>query len=109
MIVILPFDLIGTRAHNAATITDEVRAALVRRRWLAVGPPANARYQLGGKVRDDDGGRLRVMVILSDAATGRHLWADRWDGELGDVFAFEERVASRVAAAVERSLRAAEI
>jgi len=109
VIVVLPFDLIGTRAHNAATITDEVRAALVRCRWVAVGPPAKARYQLGGKVRDDDGGRLRVMVILSDAATGRHLWADRWDGELGDVFAFEERVAARVAAAVERSLCTAEI
>src|SRR5262249_32766449 len=44
-----------------------------------------------------------------EAASGRHLWADRWDGEFDDVFAFEERVARRVAAAVERSLRTAEM
>jgi adenylate cyclase len=49
------------------------------------------------------------MVMLTEVASGRHLWADRWDGELDDVFAFEERVACRVAAAVERSLRTAEI
>jgi TolB-like protein len=108
-IAVLPFDFIGTRAHSAATITDEVSASLLRHRWLAVGPPGRARYHLRGKVRDDGVERLRIMVMLTDAVTGRHLWADRWDGELDDVFCFEERVACRVAAAVERSLRIAEI
>jgi AraC-like DNA-binding protein len=109
VIAVHPFDLIGTRAQRATTIADEISAALLRNRWLAVGSPGNARYHLRGKVRDDSGQRLRIMVMLTNAATGRHLWADRWDGEFDDVFAFEERVAGRVAAAVEHSLRTAEI
>jgi AraC-like DNA-binding protein len=109
MIGIHAFDLVGTGAGSAATIADEISAALLRSRWLCVGSPVNARYQLRGKVRDDGMRRLRVMVLLTDAATGRHLWADRWDGEADDVFAFEVQVATRVAAAVERALRSAEI
>jgi AraC-like DNA-binding protein/tetratricopeptide (TPR) repeat protein len=104
-----PFAFLGATAHRAATMADEISAALLRSRWLSVGSPVNARYQLRGKVRDDGMSRLRVLVLLTDAATGRHLWADRWDGEADDVFAFEERVATRVAAAVERALRTAEI
>jgi adenylate cyclase len=69
----------------------------------------NARYQLRGKVRDDGMRRLRVMAFLTETATGRNLWADRWDGEAADVFAFEEHVATHVATAVERALRTAEI
>jgi adenylate cyclase len=108
-IAVHSFDLIGALASSAVTIGDEISAALVRNRWVAVSSPGNARYHLRGKVRDDGAQRLRIMVMLTDAATGRHLWADRWDGELDDVFAFEERVAGRVAAAVERSLRTVEI
>jgi len=92
-----------------APIADEVAAALLNDRWLAVGPPRYARYHLRGKVREDGAQRLRVMVMLTDAATGRHLWADRWDGELDDIFAFEERIAARVASVVGQSLRTAEI
>jgi TolB-like protein len=67
---------IGARApHNAATITEEVRAALLR----AVGS-LSPRYQLRGRVRDDGDQRLRVMLMLTATATGRHLWADRWLG-----------------------------
>jgi AraC-like DNA-binding protein/tetratricopeptide (TPR) repeat protein len=109
VIAVHPFDLVGPRAQSATTIADEISAALLRNRWLALGSPGNARYHLRGKVRDDSGLRLRIMVMLTDAERGRHLWADRWDGDLEDVFAFEERVAGRVAAAAERSLRAAEI
>jgi TolB-like protein len=109
VIAVRPFNLIGTRASLAGTIAEEISAALLRNRCLAVGAPAHARYHLRGTVREDGGQRLRIMVMLTEAASGRHLWADRWDGELDDVFAFEERVARRVAAAVERSLRAAEM
>lgn len=109
VIAVHSFDLIGTRARRAATIVDEISAALSRNRWLAVAPPDTARYHLRGTVRDDGVQRLRIMAMLTDAETGHHLWADRWDGELDDVFAFEERVAHRVAVAVERSLRGAEI
>ena len=49
------------------------------------------------------------MVVLSDRATGRHLWADVGMATSDDVFAFEERVAAGVATAVERSLRMAEV
>lgn len=109
VINVCPFDLMGKAAYRAATIADEISAALMRNRWLAVGALGNARYQLHGRVRDDGSRRLRAMAMLSDRATGRHLWADRWDGEVDDVFAFEERVASGVAMAVERSLRMAEV
>lgn len=106
---VYPFDLIGTHARGASTVADEICAALLRKRSIAVGAPGATRYHLCGKIRDDGGKRVRIMVMLSDAATGRHIWVDRWDGELDDIFAFEERVATQVAAAVERSLRAAEI
>jgi AraC-like DNA-binding protein/Flp pilus assembly protein TadD len=109
VIGVRPFDLVGACARSAANIGDEISAALLRSRWVSVGSPVNARYQLHGKTRDDGIKRLRVMVMLTDATTGRHLWADRWDGEADDVFAFEERVATRVAAAVERATRMAEI
>lgn len=108
-IAVHSFDLLGALASSAVTIGDEISAALLRNRWVAVGSSDRARYHLRGRVRDDGARRLRIMVMLTDAGTGRRLWADRLDGELDDVFAFEERVAGRVAAAVERSLRTAEI
>ena len=108
VIAVHSFETIGATAFVNG-IADEISAALMRNRWLAVGPPPNARYHLHGKVRDDGVNRLRVTAMLTHAPSGRHIWADRWDGECDDVFAFEERVASRVAIAVERSLRTAEI
>jgi AraC-like DNA-binding protein/tetratricopeptide (TPR) repeat protein len=102
------FEFVGAGACRVATMADDISAALLRNRWLAVGVQCNARYQLHGRVHGD-GRRLRVIVLLSDQSAGRYLWADRWDGEVDDVFAFEERVASGVAMAVERLLRIAEI
>ena len=108
VIAVHPFDLSGAQARRAGSLSDEICARLLRNRWLAVGRPMHARYHLLGKVLDDGSHRLRIMVMLSDEGTGRHLWADRWDGEHDDIFAFEDRVANHVAAAVERSLRMAE-
>ena len=70
---------------------------------------ASARYHLRGTVRDDGAGRLRVTVILLDVPAGRYLWADRWDGTCDDLFEFEERVAARIAPAIQSSVRDAEI
>src|SRR5260370_10333252 len=49
------------------------------------------------------------MIRLLDAASGRYLWADRWDGGGSELFEFEERVAERIAAAIQQPMREAEI
>src|SRR5271167_1604065 len=56
----------------------------------------------------DRGGRVRVTAQLIDAATGAHLWADRFDGSLEDVFDLQDKVASSVAGVIEPALQAAE-
>src|SRR5258706_1989084 len=108
-VALLPFDLIGRDACRAAGIAPEIASALMRVRWIAVVVPTRARYHLQGSVRDDGAGRLRVMIRLLDAATGRYLWADRWDGGCSELFEFEERVAERIAAAIQQPMREAEI
>jgi len=108
-LAVLPFGLIGAGAEQAAGLSDEIAAALCRIHWIAVVPEARARYHLRGKVRTDLEGRLRVTLLLRDAATGRHLWADSVDGAVADIFAFENRVAERVARALQPLLRDAEI
>jgi tetratricopeptide (TPR) repeat protein len=98
----------GATAHRAGAIADDISAALLRNRWLAVVASGNASYQLRGRVHGD-GRQLRVIVMLRDQAASRYLWADRWDGEVDDVFAFLERVASGVARTVERALYVGEV
>jgi len=107
VIAIQPFEL-PHGPPRGLRVADEISAALLRNRWLAVGSPARARYHLRGSVCGDAFGRLRIIVVLTDAGSGRHLWADRWDGTSEEVFAFEERVATQVATAVDRALRSAE-
>ena len=50
-----------------------------------------------------------VSISLLDVPSGRYVWADRWDGRSADLLEFEERAVTRIAAAVEQSVRAAEI
>ncbi|MET0295347.1 MAG: adenylate/guanylate cyclase domain-containing protein, partial [Phenylobacterium sp.] len=66
------------------------------------------RYVLEGSVRRA-GDRVRIAGQLVDATTGGHLWADRFDGTLGDVFDLQDRVAEAVAGAIEPTLRRAEV
>jgi len=73
-----------------------------------VGRELGVRYVLEGSVRKG-GGRVRITAQLIDAVTGTHLWADRFDGSLEDVFDLQDRVASSVAGVIEPTLRAAEI
>lgn len=108
-VAVLPFDLIGRNACHAAGISDEIAAALLRVRWFAVVVPARARYHLRGTVCDNGNRRLRVTITFMDATNGRYLWADRWDGDCNDLFELEERVATRIAAGIQQSVRETEI
>jgi adenylate cyclase len=73
-----------------------------------VGRELGVRYVLEGSVRKA-GDRVRITALLIDAFSGTHLWADRFDGSLEDVFDLQDKVASRVAGIIEPTLQAAEI
>jgi TolB-like protein len=66
------------------------------------------RYVLEGSIRRA-ADRVRITGQLIDAESGAHLWAGKYDGELGDVFALQDRVTAEVAAAIEPRVLAAEI
>ncbi len=66
------------------------------------------RYVLEGSVRKG-GNRVRITGQLIDAETGSHVWADRFDGDLEDIFELQDRVTVNVVGAIEPSLRMAEI
>jgi adenylate cyclase len=66
------------------------------------------RYVLEGSVRKA-GERVRITGQLVQAETGQHIWADKFDGELADVFDLQDQVTASVVAAIEPSLRQAEI
>jgi len=72
-----------------------------------VGRELGVRYVLKGSVRKA-GDRVRITAQLIDALTGTHLWADRFDGSLEDVFDLQDQVASSVAGVIEPTLQAAE-
>ena len=65
------------------------------------------RYVLEGSVRKG-GNRVRITAQLIDAATGNHIWADRYDGELTDIFALQDEITKKVVAAIEPRLLEAE-
>ena len=72
-----------------------------------VGRELGVRYVLEGSVRKA-GRQVRITAQLIDAA-GAHLWADRFDGSLEDVFDLQDKVAVSVAGVIEPALQAAEI
>jgi TolB-like protein len=72
-----------------------------------VGRELGVRYVLEGSVRKA-GNRVRITGQLVEAATGSHIWADRFDGSLEDVFELQDQVTASVIAAIEPNLRAAE-
>ena len=73
-----------------------------------VGRDLGVRYVLEGSVRKA-ANRVRITVQLIDAGSGTHLWADKFDGTLDDIFDLHDQVAREVAGAVEPNLREAEI
>jgi TolB-like protein/class 3 adenylate cyclase len=107
-------------------MVEEIITALSRIRWLfviarnssftykgqavdvkQVGRELGVRYVLEGSVRKA-GGRVRITAQLIDASSGTHLWADRFDGSLEDVFDLQDKVATSVAGVIEPALQAAE-
>jgi adenylate cyclase len=107
-------------------MVEEIITALSRIRWLfvlarnssftykgqaidvkQVGRELGVRYVLEGSVRKG-GNRVRITGQLIDALSGTHLWADRFDGSLEDVFELQDKVASSVAGVIEPALQAAE-
>jgi adenylate cyclase len=107
-------------------MVEEIITALSRIRWLfviarnssftykgqavdvnQVGRELGVRYVLEGSVRKA-GNRVRITGQLIDTATGAHLWADRFDGSLEDVFELQDKVATSVAGIIEPTLQAAE-
>ena len=73
-----------------------------------IGRELGVRYVLEGSVRKA-GKQIRITGQLIDAATGAHVWAERLDREMADIFALQDEVTQSVVSAIEPSLRSAEI
>jgi TolB-like protein len=73
-----------------------------------VGRELGVRYILEGSVRKV-ADRVRITGQLIDTTTGAHIWADRFDGDLADIFDVQDRVTASVAGAIEPALLAAEM
>src|SRR5262249_47287916 len=72
-----------------------------------IGRELNVRYVLEGSVRRVDN-RVRVNAQLIDAETDAHLWAERLDGDGGDLFALQDEITRRIAVALDLELVAAD-
>ena len=128
-IAVLPFQNMSgdpEQEYFADGMVEDIITALSRIPWLFViarnssftykgqaidvkqiGRDLGVRYVLEGSVRKA-GGRVRITAQLIEAETGAHLWADRFDGSLEDVFDLQDQVATSVAGVIEPALRAAE-
>ena len=73
-----------------------------------VGRELGVRYVLEGSVRKA-ANRVRITGQLVDTATGAHLWADRFDGGLGDIFDLQDQVTESVVGAIAPAVEKAEI
>jgi tetratricopeptide (TPR) repeat protein len=89
-------------ARNS-TFTYKGRAVDVKE----VGRELGVRYVLEGSVRKS-GNCIRVTAQLVEAATGNHVWAERYDRDLADIFAVQDEITECVVAAIEPELYAAE-
>jgi TolB-like protein len=129
-IAVLPFANMSSdpeQEYFADGIVEEIVTALSRMRWLfviartssftykgrvvdvkQVGRELGVRYVLEGSVRKS-GDRVRITAQLIDATTGSHLWADRFDGALEDIFDLQDRVTEAVVGAIEPKLERSEI
>jgi len=117
-IAVLPFDTIGEDAFTgrlAQGITQDIVTDLARFREFdvishnstaalgpvkditALGRRLDVRYVLTGSIQHD-GERLRIAAQLVDAATGAHVWADRWDRTVRDVFEVQAELSQEVTA-----------
>jgi adenylate cyclase len=88
---------------RASTFTYKNRAVDVTQ----VAKDLGVRYVLEGSVRKG-GNRVRITAQLIDATTGQHVWAERYDRELADIFALQDEMAQTIVGAIEPELGAAE-
>jgi TolB-like protein/Flp pilus assembly protein TadD len=128
-IAVLPFTNMSggpDQEYFVDGISEDLITGLARIRWLfviarnstfvykhravdvkQVARELGVRYVLEGSVRRS-GNMLRISAQLIDAMTGGHHWAERYDRELGDIFAVQDEITRSVAAAIEPRLLAAE-
>ncbi|WGD52041.1 winged helix-turn-helix domain-containing tetratricopeptide repeat protein [Bradyrhizobium sp. CB1650] len=107
-------------------ISEDILTALSKQRWFLViarnssftykgravhirqiAEELGVRYVVEGSVRKAEN-RVRITAQLNDATTGSHLWAERYDRELVDVFAVQDEITNAVVAAIEPQIHAAE-
>jgi TolB-like protein/Tfp pilus assembly protein PilF len=128
-IAVLPFQNISgdpEQEYFADGMVEEIITALSRIRWFfviarnssftykgravdmkQVRRELGVRYVLEGSIRKS-GNRLRITAQLVEAETGSHVWAERYDRDLVDIFAVQDEITERVVAAIEPELYAAE-
>lgn len=128
-IAVLPFTNMSGEADQeyfSDGISEDIITALSRLRWFLViarnssfiykgrsvhlrqvAEELGVRYVVEGSVRKG-GDRVRITAQLNDVATGSHIWAERYDRELADVFAVQDDITERIVAAIEPQLYAAE-
>ena len=129
-IAVLPFQNLSgdsEQEYFADGMVEDIVMALSRFRWLfviarnssftykgravevkQVGRELGVRYVLEGSVRKA-GKRIRIAGQLIDASTGAHLWADRFDGQLEDIFDLQDQVTATVVTVIAPKLVGAEI
>jgi TolB-like protein/class 3 adenylate cyclase len=129
-IAVLPFDNLSSdpeQGYFADGMVEEIITGLARIRWLTViarnstfaykgtspdvrkvGWDLSVRYVVKGSVRKA-GTNVRISAQLVEADTGGHLWAERFNGALDDVFDLQDQITAGVVAAIEPSVRQAEI
>ena len=73
-----------------------------------IGHDLGVRYLLAGSVRKA-GDRVRITAQLIDATTGSHIWSDRYDGGVEDIFDLQDRITENIVGAIQPSLLLAEI
>jgi TolB-like protein/cytochrome c-type biogenesis protein CcmH/NrfG len=128
-IAVLPFvNMTGDpdQEYFSDGITEDIITALSKLRWFFViarnssfiykgrsvhmkqiADELGVRYVMEGSVRKS-GNRLRVTAQLNDVASGGHIWAERYDRDLADVFAVQDEINEAIVAAIEPQLYAAE-
>jgi TolB-like protein len=129
-IAVLPFQNMSgdpEQEYFADGMVEDIITGLSRIKWLfviarnssftykgraidikRVGRELGVGYVLEGSVRRS-GDRVRITSQLIEAGSGRHLWAERYDRPLGDVFALQDEITLNVVGAIEPSLRQAEV
>jgi TolB-like protein/class 3 adenylate cyclase len=129
-LAVLPFQNMSAdpeQEYFADGMAEDILTGLSRHRWLfviarnssftykgraidvrEVGRDLGVRYVLEGSVRRQ-GGRVRFTAQLIDTTTGSHVWADRYDGAVEDMFELQDRITEAVVGVLEPAIQQAEM